>query len=228
MGGHLPGGLAVNGKGLRGLLSAVLPREAADQEETVMMSRFCRYVEKVFDFGPRMERLKDSRRRPRIPLGAIWGSVFFLFAVRQRSLHAMEGQLRQPQRMERLIGSQKPSADRMGQVLSLIDPSQLRAMLSGINHQLGRNKGLKNNWPFRVGAIDGHEFFSLPSSLLSPMLAAAAVGERRGGSGILSPRGGLLSRGVPYRHPFGCGDATTGRRRADRGSTSFAAGGTIL
>jgi hypothetical protein len=141
-----------------------------------MMSRFCRYIEKVFDMGSRIAQLKDSRRRPRIPLGAIWGSVFFLFVLRQRSLHAMEGQLRQPRRMERLIGPQKPSADRMGQVLSLMDPHQLRAMLSGMNHQLGRNKGLKNGWPFRVGAIDGHEFFSLPSSLLSPMLAASAAG----------------------------------------------------
>ena len=161
-----------------------------------MMSRFCRYVEKVFDFGFRIGQLQDLRRRPRIPLGAIWGSVFFLFALRQRSLHAMEGQLRQPRRMERLIGPKKPSADRMGQVLSLIDPNQLRAMLSVINHQVGRNKGLKNDWPFRVGAIDGHEFFSLPSSLLSPMLAAAPGGQRRGSSGVLSPRGGLLSCGV--------------------------------
>ena len=137
-----------------------------------MMSRFCRYVEKVFDFGLRIGQLQDLRRRPHIPLGAIWGSVFFLFALRQRSLHAMEGQLRQPRRMERLIGPKKPSADRMGQVLSLIDPNQLRAMLSGINHQWGRNKGLKNGWPFRVGALDGHEFFSLSSSLLSPVLGA--------------------------------------------------------
>jgi hypothetical protein len=91
------------------------------------------------------------------------------------SLNAMEGQLRQPQRMERLIGPHKPSADCMGQVLSFLDPNQLRAMLSGMNHQLGRNKGLKNGWPFRVGAIDGHEFFSLPSSLLSAMLQAAAA-----------------------------------------------------
>ena len=118
-----------------------------------MMSRFCRYIEKVFDFGRRIAHLKDPRQRPRIPLGAIWGSVFFLFVLRQRSLNAMEGQLRPPQRMERLIGPHKPSADRMGQVLSLIDPHQLRAMLSGMNHQLGRNKGLKNGWPFRVGAL---------------------------------------------------------------------------
>jgi len=79
-----------------------------------MMGRFCRYVEKTFDFGLRIKELKDSRQRPRIPLGAIWGSVFFLFVLRQRSLHAMEGQLRQPSRMERLIGPHKPSADRMG------------------------------------------------------------------------------------------------------------------
>lgn len=141
-----------------------------------MMSRFCQYVEKVFDFGWRIAQLKDPRQRSRIPLGAIWGSSFFLFVLRQRSLHAMEGQLRQPGRMERLIGPEKPSADRVGQVLSLIDPHQLRAMLSGINPPLGRNKGLKTGWPFRVGVMDGHEFCSLPSSLLSPMLAAAAVG----------------------------------------------------
>ncbi len=141
-----------------------------------MMSRFCRYIEKVFDWGSRTAQLKDPRQRPRIPLRAIWGSVFFLFVLRQRSLHAMEGQLRQPQRMEWLIGSRKPSADRMGQVFGMLDPHQLRALFSGINHQLGRNKGLKNGWPFRVGAIDGHEFFSLPSSLLSPMLKAAVGG----------------------------------------------------
>ena len=148
-----------------------------------MMSRFCRYVEKVFDFGFRIAQLKEPRQRPRIPLGAIWGSVFFLFVLRQRSLHAMEGQVRQPRRMEWLIGAEKPSADRMGEVLSLIDPDQFRAMLSGIHHQLGRNKRLKNGWPIRIGVLDGHEFFSLPSALLSAMLAAAAGGERRGGGG---------------------------------------------
>lgn len=139
-----------------------------------MMKRFCQYIEKVYDFGGRMAQLQDPRRRPRIPLGAIWGSVFFLFVLRQRSLNALEGQLRQPRRMERLIGSKKPSADCTGQVFSGMEPDQLRALLSGVNHQWGRNKGLKNGWPFRVGAIDGHEFFSLPSSLLSSMLGASS------------------------------------------------------
>jgi len=137
-----------------------------------MMRRFCHYVGKVFDFGPRISQLADRRKRPRLPTGAIWGSVFFLFVMRQGSLHAMEGQLRWPRRMERIVGLKKPSADRMGEVLGLMDPGQLRAMLSGINHQVGRNKALRNGWPFRVGVLDGHEFFSLSEALLSGVLSA--------------------------------------------------------
>jgi hypothetical protein len=137
-----------------------------------MMGRFCRYVEKVFDFGARMAQLTDRRKRPRLSTGAIWGSVFFLFVMRQGSLHAMEGQLRWPRRMERVVGFKKPSADRMGEVLGLMDPGQLRAILSGINHQVGRNKALRKGWPLRVGVFDGHEFFSLPEALLSAMLLA--------------------------------------------------------
>jgi len=79
-----------------------------------MMKRFCRYVEKVFDFGEWLVQLTDRRIRPRLSTGAVWGSVFFLFVLRQGSLNAMEGQLRQPRRMESVVGFQKPSADRMG------------------------------------------------------------------------------------------------------------------
>jgi len=81
----------------------------------------------------------------------------------------MEQELRQPKRMERLIGKIKPSADRMGDTLGLMEPDQLRGMLSRVNHQLGRNKALRNDWPLRVGAMDGHEFFSQPASMLSPV-----------------------------------------------------------
>jgi hypothetical protein len=193
-----------------------------------MMSRFCWYVEKVFDFGRKIDQLKDSRQKPRIPLKAIWGSVFFLFVLRQRSLNAMEGHLRQPHRVERLIGKKKPSADRLGEVMSLIDPDQLRALLSEINHRLGRNKRLKNEWPWRIGALDGHEFFSLSAALLSPMLAAAVGGQREGGGGIFSPGRGLLSGRFPHARPFGCGDDEAGRRGTDGGSASFAPGGQVL
>jgi len=134
-----------------------------------MMRRFCCYIEKVFDFGQQIPLFRDARKRPRIPTAALWGSVFFLFVLRCRSLNAMEQELRQPKRMERLIGKIKPSADRMGDTLGLMEPDQLRGMLSRVNHQLGRNKALRNDWPLRVGAMDGHEFFSQPASMLSPV-----------------------------------------------------------
>ncbi|RPJ39593.1 MAG: hypothetical protein EHM27_04075 [Deltaproteobacteria bacterium] len=141
-----------------------------------MMGRFCRYLAKVFDFGQRISHLGDQRKRPQLPTGAIWGSVFFLFVMRQGSLQAMEEQLRWPRRMERIVGLKKPSADRIGEVLGLMDPGQLRVMLSGINHQVGRNKALRNGWPFRVGVLDGHEFFSLSAALLSGVLSAQGSG----------------------------------------------------
>jgi hypothetical protein len=131
-----------------------------------MMRRFCRYLEKVFAFGQEIGSLHDERKHPRIPTAAVWGSVFFLFVLRRASLNAMESALRVPHRMERLIGSMKPSADRMGDVLGLMEPDQLREFLSRINHRLGRNKALKNDWPLRVAALDGHEFFSQPASLV--------------------------------------------------------------
>ncbi len=136
-----------------------------------MMSRFCCYIEKVFDFSKQIHALRDARKRPRIPTAAIWGSVFFLFVMRHRSLNGMEQEIQQPKRVERVIGKIKPSADRMGDVMGLMESDQLRAMLSGINHQLGRNKALRNDWPLRVGVFDGHEFFSQSISLLSPVLS---------------------------------------------------------
>ena len=130
------------------------------------MSRFCRYVEKVFDFGQRVKALEDSRQKPRIPTAAIWLSVFFMFAIRRGSLNAIESERYRSKRFDRLMGSQKPSADRMGDVFCLILSGQLRAMLSGINHQLGRNKVFGKEGPLRFVAMDGHEFFSQSASML--------------------------------------------------------------
>ena len=142
-----------------------------------MMTRFCRYIEKVFDFGKQIHTLRDARKRARIPTAALWGSVLFLFVMRHRSLNAMEQEIRQPKRVERLIGKIKPSADRMGDVLGLMEPDPFREMLSRINHQLGRNKALRNDWPLRAGAFDGHEFFSQSISMLSPVLSTDGEGQ---------------------------------------------------
>jgi hypothetical protein len=141
-----------------------------------MMKRFCGYIEKVFDFRSQLHTLGDARKRPQIPTVAIWGSVLFLFVMRHRSLNGMEQESRQPKRVEMVIGKMKPSADRLGEVMGLMEPDQLREMLSRINHRLGRNKALRNDWPLRVGAFDGHEFFSQSISLLSPVLPTDGKG----------------------------------------------------
>jgi hypothetical protein len=135
-----------------------------------VMRRFCGYIEKVFDFGQQLHKLRDTRKRPRIPTSAIWGCTFFMFALRQRSINAMGQHIAQPKRVEAMIGKAKPSPDRIGDVSALIPPDQLREMLSRTNHQLGRNKALRNDWPFRVAALDGHEFFSQPTPILSSVL----------------------------------------------------------
>jgi len=131
-----------------------------------MISRFCRYVEKVFDFGQRVKAIYDTRQKPRIPTAAIWLSAFFLFATRRGSLNAIESELHRSKRLDPLIGSHKPSADRIGDVFCLIPSEQLRCMLSGINHQLGRNKVFGKEGPLRFAALDGHEFFSQSTSML--------------------------------------------------------------
>lgn len=131
-----------------------------------MMRRFCGYIDKVFDFGDRVRAFRDERQRPRIPTSAIWMSAFAMFAMHRGSLNATESDLRIPKRLDALVGPNKPSADRIGDVFCLIPTEQLRAMLSEINHQLGRNKVFDKAGPWRFVALDGHEFFSLSTSVL--------------------------------------------------------------
>jgi hypothetical protein len=177
MGCQLSGSLAPDGADLRVLSETILREERTGEEETAMMRRFCCYIEKVFDVSQQIHSLRDARKRPRIPTRVIWGSVLFLFVMRHRSLNGMEQESRQPKRVERVIGKIKPSADRMGDVMGLMESEPLREMLSRVNHQLGRNKALRNDWPLRVGVFDGHEFFSQSISVLFPLLSTDGKGE---------------------------------------------------
>lgn len=138
-----------------------------------MMARFCRYIEKVFDFAAALETVRDSRKKPQIPAASVWTSAFFMFATRQHSLNAIESELRTPKRLEALVGRRKPSADTIGRVMGLIDSDALRKILRDINHRLRRKKALDNNpWALRFAAVDGHEFFSQYTSSLPRVLEA--------------------------------------------------------
>lgn len=76
-----------------------------------MFSRFCRYIDKVFNFCELTLTLRDSRQRPQISTASIWLSAFTMFVTRRGSLNAIETSLRIPKRLDGLIGPRKPSAD---------------------------------------------------------------------------------------------------------------------
>lgn len=143
-----------------------------------MMARFCRYIEKVFDFGLLLGGMRDGRARPQIGLQAIWASAFFMFVMRRGSLNGIESDLRQPKRLQAVIGERRPSADTIGRSFALMEPESLRAILGVVNHRLSRNKALPSRWTLRFAALDGHEFFSLSTPLLCSMLSAHSYGER--------------------------------------------------
>lgn len=124
-----------------------------------MTSRLCQYGEKVFGLGGWLRGVSDSRKRPRIPTSAIVASVMTMFLSHRKSINAVDQDLKWPKRLEKIIGPVKPSGDRIGEVVALIAPEDLRQMLNSMVYTLTRNKVLKNGWSMRFVAIDGHELF---------------------------------------------------------------------
>lgn len=125
-----------------------------------MMARFCRYVDKVFRFGQLLKTLSDTRQQPVIPTSAVFATAWTLFATARGSLNSIEKEVRIPARLRRLVGPHAPSADTIGRVYKQMGSQPLRQMLSSINHQVRRNKGLGPGGELMVVAVDGHEFFS--------------------------------------------------------------------
>jgi len=131
-----------------------------------MVLRFARYVEKVFGLSSLLRGLRDSRKKPQIRTSGIFLSGLFSFVFRCLSLNAVEVLLRIPGRFIPIIGRRVPSADRIGDVFALIEPEDVRSMLTRCGQRLGRNKALESPWRTRWGVVDGHEFFSRPEAAL--------------------------------------------------------------
>jgi hypothetical protein len=124
-----------------------------------MMGRFCRYIDKVFQFGQLLRTLRDARRQPVIPTCAVFASAFTMFATTRHSLNRLEKELRLPARLRGIVGPRLPSADSIGRVFALLDSQPVRQMLSSINHRVRRNKALGEGGRLQIAAVDGHEFF---------------------------------------------------------------------
>mgnify|MGYP000880966728 FL=1 len=126
-----------------------------------MISRFCRYLDKVFQWSQRIQALSDPRPKPQISTQSAFLSAMMMSAAGLQSLNALESELRVGGRWENLVGRRKPSADSLARIVGLMDSEPLRNLLSQANHRLRRNKRLQDNpWALRFVALDGHEFFS--------------------------------------------------------------------
>ena len=51
-----------------------------------MMTRFCRYAEKVFQLGSWIAGVTDSRPKAQVPAPAVFASALTMFALRLGSL----------------------------------------------------------------------------------------------------------------------------------------------
>jgi len=140
--------------------SALLEAPEGPHGGVALLKRFAQYLEEGFDFLSQVDTLTDSRQGAEIPTTAVWLSVFGGFALRQRSLNALEQELKLPHRWEAWVGSRKPSADTIAYAFCRLDLGPLRALTRSVAQRLKRRKALRSSTAHWVAAVDGHELFS--------------------------------------------------------------------
>jgi len=125
-----------------------------------MMTRFCRYIDKCFDFRALLPLFTDSRTQPQLSSASVFASVFALFACNRTSLNSLEKDLiHLPKRLRGLVGPRPPSIDTLGRVYALAASDSVRQMLVQVHYRLKRNKALADGDDLKMVAVDGHEFF---------------------------------------------------------------------
>jgi len=134
-----------------------------------MMARFYAYINKVFQFRRLATRLTDSRLEPVIPTTAVFGTAFAMFATCRGSLNGIDKERHFPGRLRNFVGPRVPSGDTVGRVYAQLDNDLLRGVLKDVHLRIKRNKMLRNTTDWLFAAVDGHEFFRQPQTLLRPV-----------------------------------------------------------
>jgi hypothetical protein len=134
-----------------------------------MMARFYGYIDKVFQFRDLTGRLTDSRLEPVIPTAAVFGTAFAMFATCRGSLNGIDHQRHFPGRLQNFVGPHVPSGDTVGRVYTQLDSGVLREVLRDVHLRIKRNKMLGDTTGWLFAAVDGHEFFRQPQTLLQPV-----------------------------------------------------------
>ena len=134
-----------------------------------MMVRFFGYISKVFHFDECASRLTDSRIQPVIPTAAVFGTAFAMFATGRGSLNAIDKERHFPGRLRNFVGPRVPSGDTVGRVYCQLNSGGLREVLRNVHLGMKRKKMLRNTTDWMFAAVDGHEFFRQPQTLLRPV-----------------------------------------------------------
>jgi len=134
-----------------------------------MMARFYGYIEKVFKFRKLTALLTDSRPEPVIATPAIFGTAFAMFATGRGSLNGIDKERHFPGRLRNFVGLRVPSGDSVGRVYAQLDSGALREVLRDVHLRIKRNKVLNSGGDWMFAAVDGHEFFRQPQTLLRPV-----------------------------------------------------------
>ena len=137
-----------------------------------MMARFYGYIDKVFGFRDLTARLTDSRPQPVIPTAAVFGTAFAMFATGRGSLNGIDQQRHFPGRLRNFVGPHIPSGDTVGRVYTQLDSGGLRDVLRDVHLRIKRNKVLRDTDGRLFAAVDGHEFFRQPQTLLQSVSEA--------------------------------------------------------
>ena len=134
-----------------------------------MMARFRGYLDKVFQFRNLTATLTDSRLEAVIPTAAVFGTAFAMFATGRGSLNGIDKERHFPGRLRNFVGPHVPSGDTVGRVYAQLNSSVLREVLRNVHLRIKRNKMLDNTTGCLFAAVDGHEFFRQPQTLLRPV-----------------------------------------------------------
>ena len=134
-----------------------------------MMARFYGYLDKVFQFRRLVGELTDSRPAAVIPTAAVFGTAFAMFATCRGSLNGIDKERHFPGRLRNFVGPRVPSGDTVGRVYAQIDSGVLRDLLKDVHLRIKRHKMLGDTSGWLFAAVDGHEFFRQPQTVLRPV-----------------------------------------------------------
>jgi hypothetical protein len=71
--------------------------------------------------------------------------------------------------LRNFVGPRVPSGDTVGRVYAQLDSGVLREVLRDVHLRIKRNKMLGDTTGWLFVAVDGHEFFRQPQTLLRPV-----------------------------------------------------------